>query len=143
MVAESAELVAESVEAAAELEGDAVTSMVVPAAPLALAVAEGVGVLEEGTALGDASGDRLRLAVALGVPVGLVAGVALACDFAEAVPFVLLAVACVAFADGLLNGAVRVTAGAMLGDRVPAALCQANATDPPAGTSSPPTPELA
>lgn len=129
-------------EAAAELEGDAVTSMLVPAAPLALAVAEGVGVLDEGTALGDASGDRVRLAVALGMPAAFFTGVDVACDL-SAVPFDLLAVDLVAFVDGLLDDAVRVTAGAMLGDRVPAALCQAKATDPPAGTASPSTPELA
>lgn len=132
-------------EAAAELEGDAVRSMVVPAVSLALAVAEGVGVLDEGTALGDASGDRVRLAVALGMPAAFFTGVDVACDL-SAVPFDLLAVdllAVAAFVDGLLDDAVRVTAGAMLGDRVPAALCQAKATDPPAGTASPSTPELA
>lgn len=48
-----------------------------------------------------------------------------------------------AFTDGLGEVAVRVTAGAMPGDRVPALLCQANASDPPARTLSPSTPELA
>jgi len=91
----------------------------------------------EAIELGDTPADTLGPAVGVGVAEGVVAGF-----FVDFPPVLAdLGLDCLDALVGFAAGAaVLVTTGATPGDRVPAELCQAKATEPPAGTSSESTP---
>lgn len=109
---------------------------------------EAVGVAaaddEEATAVGDTPADTLGRAEAVGVAAAVVAGFAdvTACGSADLVGLTdLVGEDVVAFFVAFFEGfadveavAALVTGAATAGRLVPALLCQANATEPPAGT---------